>query len=90
MSNNTAVANILDDFNQYNHSLIFLTSALRSMFETGNVNVANIEIGVFNYMSELSDGFIRLEKSVQQLISNEDNQATSTPAQDATTKQGNE
>lgn len=79
MQNNIAVANILDDFHQHNHSLIFLTSAIRSMFETGNVQDANVDVGIFNYMSELSDGFIQLERNIQQLLVGEECEATSEP-----------
>ena len=79
MKDNTAVATILDDFHQHNHSLIFLTSAIRSMFETGNVEDANVDVGIFNYMSELSDNFIQLERNVQQLLKCEESEATSEP-----------
>lgn len=90
MQKNIAVATILDDFHQHNHSLIFLTSAIRSMFETGNVEDANVDVGVFNYMSELSDNFIKLERSVQAHLQGEECEATSAPREGLTIEQESE
>lgn len=81
MKDNTTVAQIFDDFNRYNHSLIFLTTALRSMFETGNVQDPDLDVGVFNYMSELTDGFTKLEQSLQEFLHSKETQATSEPNQ---------
>ena len=79
MNHNVDVANILDNFHDNNRSLIFLTTALRSMFETGNVNEPNLDEGVYSYMSDITDKFLQLEQSVNQFIKDVELPTTSAP-----------
>ena len=68
MTHNVAVARILDNLNDNNHALIFMTTALRSMFETGHTDEPDLDRGVFLYMSDLTDKYLELEKSVAQFM----------------------
>jgi hypothetical protein len=85
-----AMATALDKFDQCNNSLIFFTSAIRSMFETGNVNDPDVDIGIHNYLQTLTKDYQQLQETLQQCQPCNANNAMSETEQGLTNKNDKE
>ncbi len=64
-STNITKTELLDKFDDCNFALSFLESALRSMFETGNINEAHVSDGLSTILFSLISEYKKVQAQVK-------------------------